>query len=512
MKYRPEQEEELITDLLAFSHDPEGFVQYAYPWGERGTPLENFKGPRGWQREVLQEVRNHTIDQTFSHQNGLDLSVFREAVASGRGIGKSALFGMLAHWHHSTHLGAGTLFTANTEGQLRSRTFPEIGRWIGMSINSHWYEIDALKIYPKAWLSELVQEQLKINPLYWVIQGANWSEENPDAFAGMHNSYGLLVAFDEASGIPKAIGNVTQGFFTEVNPFRYWIMFSNPRRNSGMFYDLFHDPNLADLWRTRQIDARQVEGSDQSVYQAIIQEHGEFSDTARVEVFGQFPEAGEDQFITNPVVRQAQQRELPSFDNGEPLIMGVDPAPRGRTVIRFRQGRDARSIPPVVLNGVENVGIANKVLELVDKYNPDAVAIDAGNGTGVIDILRRSRVKVFEVWFGAAAENSAGEFATLGSELWGHVRDWLPGGCIDGSETLFRDLTSRTWKWFGREDGKKILESKKNMAREGVPSPDDGDALALTFYPRVPRRDRRAMHGASGGVHIAAGLDDPILS
>lgn len=485
---------------------------YAYPWGEKGTPLENFKGPRAWQREVLQEIKLHTQEQAFAIDNGLPLSVFREAVASGRGIGKSALFAMLAHWQHSTHLGAGTLFTANTEGQLRSRTFPEIGRWIGMSINSHWYEIDSLKIYPKVWLADIVQEQLKINTLYWVIQGANWSEENPDAFAGMHNSYGLSVFYDEASGIPEPIWNVTSGFFTEINPFRYHIAFSNPRRNSGAFYNRFHKAELASSWKTRQIDARTVEDTDQSIYQQIIDEHGEFSDTARVEVYGQFPEAGDDQFITNSAVRGAQQREVVAFDDGEPLIMGVDPAPRGRTVIRFRQGRDARSIPPTVLNGADNIAIANKITELVNKYNPDGIAIDAGNGTGVIDFLRRQRVKVFEVWFGSAAENSAGEFATMGSELWGKLRDWLPGGCIDDSVTLFRDLTARTWKYFGREDGKKILESKKNMAKDGIPSPDDGDALALTFYPKLPRRDRKAFrHGGPGAVQVARDMDYSIF-
>ena len=513
MKYKTEQEQELLTDLLSFSHDPEAFVQYVYPWGEKGSPLEHVSGPRGWQREVLQEVKNHTAGQMFSLENQLPVEVFREAVASGRGIGKSALFGMLSHWQVSTHPGSGVLFTANTEGQLRSRTFPEVGRWIGMSLNAHWFQIDSLKIYPKEWLAKIVEEQLKINPLYWIIQGANWSEEAPDAFAGMHNAYGLAVFYDEASGIPEPIWRVTSGFFTELTPYRYWIVFSNPRRNAGAFYNRFHKPELAKDWRTRQIDARTVEGSDQSVYEQIIREHGAHSDTARVEVYGQFPEAGDDQFITNSAVRGAQERKIEAFDDAEPLIMGVDPAPRGRTAIRFRQGRDARSIPPTVLQGKDNVEIANEITKLLNKYNPDAVVVDAGNGTGVIDYLKRQRVRVFEVWFGKAAEDTDGEFATVGSELWGRMRDWLPGGCIDDSPTLFRDLTVRTWKYFGREDGKKILTSKKDMAKDGIPSPDDGDALALTFYPRLPRRDRKArMANGPGAVPVARDMNYAVLS
>ena len=37
------------------ANDPEKFVLFAFPWGERGTPLERHKGPRAWQRQVLRE-------------------------------------------------------------------------------------------------------------------------------------------------------------------------------------------------------------------------------------------------------------------------------------------------------------------------------------------------------------------------------------------------------------------------------------------------------------------------
>lgn len=509
LKYKVEQELDLAAELMSYANDPLAFVLFSYPWGVKDTPLEHIKGPRTWQLEVLEEISRHTKQQEFNLDNGLPPSIFQEAIASGRGIGKSALFGWLAHWHASSHIGASTIVTANTEGQLRSKSFPEFGRWVGMSMNSHWFTIDSMKIWPQEWISKIIQEQLKINTLYWNISGQNWSEEAPDAFAGTHNAYGLMVLYDESSGIPAPIWNVTKGFFTELNPYRYWLAFSNPRRNAGAYFDRFHKPELAAQWRTRQIDARTVEGTDQSVYEEIIAEHGENSDQARVEVYGQFPEASEDQFITNSAVRGAQQREIDAFDDSQPLILGVDPAPRGRTVLRARQGRDARSIKPIVLNGKDNHQIADEIVKFVEKYDPDAIAVDAGMGTGVIDELKRRRVKVFEVWFGNQAEDSAGEFATMGSELWGKLRDWLPGGCIDDSATLFRDLTVRTWKYFGREDGKKILTSKRDMAKDGIPSPDDGDALALTFYPKVPQRKRRSVRNPhAGGITVARGVGE----
>lgn len=511
MKYKPEQEKQLLTDILGFSHDPEGFVEYVYPWGEPGTPLEHATGPRGWQREVLQEARHQVASNQFALDNDLleSLSIFKLAIASGRGIGKSAEFGMLTNWMLSTHIGSSVIVTANTETQLRTKTFAEFGRWFTLPLNAHWWDAEGLAVRPATWLAKMVEDQLRIDTQYWGATGQNWSEENPEAFAGVHNSYGLAVFFDEASGIPEKIWEVTEGFFTERTAFRTWIVFSNPRRNAGAFYDRF-DPGSpkSQEWRTKQIDARTVEGSDQSVYESIIRTYGEGSDTARVEVYGQFPEQGEGQLIPNSVVREAQQRRIPpAVDTDEPLIMGVDPAPRGRTVIRFRQGRDARSIPRVVLQGADNEQIADKCVELVNEHNPDGIVVDAGNGTGVIDILKRKGVKVFEVWFGAGTGDKEDEFALWGGKLWARMRDWLPGGSIDDAPELFADLTKRTWRWFGgREDGQKMLTPKRETEKDGIPSPDDGDALCLTFYSRLPRRSKRARRGR--GPDIAAGTGE----
>lgn len=513
MPHPPEQEMKLITDILSFSHDPFAYIKYNFPWNQPNTPLQDHKGPRDWQAGIAKELSQHTKEQQFALDNDLQLDVYREAVKSGRGPGKSAFFAMLANWMLDTHIGSSVIVTANTERQLRSKTFSEFGKWFTMGMTAHWWNVEGMGVWPQDWLGKLVREQLKIDTKYWGASGQPWSEENPDAFAGTHNTYGLAVFFDEASGIPEPIWNVTAGFFTERTPFRYWLAFSNPRRNSGAFFNRFNKDDYASTWKHRTINVLEVEGVDHSVHESIIAENGPDSDAARVEVYGEFPEMGDRQLIPNSHVREAQKRDVRLIQNeDDPLIMGVDPAPRGRTVIRFRQGRDARSIPPEVLNGKDNTQIADRIVQLVNKYDPDGVAVDAGLGTGVIDELKRRRVRpVFEVWFGAAAMDQGGEFLTVGGELWGRMRDWLPGGCIDDSTTLFRDLTVRTWDWAGREDAKKTLTSKKEMAKDGIPSPDDGDALAVTFFPNMPRRNKRAFSTNDGGSFMAAGLDESLL-
>lgn len=497
MKYRPEQEQRLLENILATKYCCEEYCESQFPWGEPG-PLQQFR-IRTWQRDIMRDIDGHMAAQIrkYGEIDSTDaFSVFQEVVVSGRGIGKSALFGMLNSWHLSSHVGASTLITANTETQLKTKTFPEQAKWFTLAMNSHWWEVGSLYIRPQPWLATTVKDQMKIDPKYWGAEGQNWLEDQPDAFAGTHNMYGLAVFFDESSGIPEPIWKVTKGFFTEKNPFRFWIGFSNGRRNKGAFFNRFHDPKLAKYWRGRHIDARTVEDVDKAVYEEIIEEYGADSDTARIEVYGQFPRSGEGQLIPTTDVDAARVRDIPPFlDENEPLILGVDPAPRsGRTVMRFRRGRDARSIAPTVLFGKDNNVIAGEVARLCQKYDPDAVAIDAGMGTGVIDILRKQyHINVHEVWFVGKPDDSNAEFAYLGGQLWGKMRDWIEReGCIDDSAELRRDLCGRTWEFQGgRDSGKKVLNDKRQMQKDGIPSPDDGDALALTFYPNIPRRDLR---------------------
>lgn len=505
MKYTAKGEQQLMTELWdpAIADDLEAFVLFAYPWGKAGTPLESFKGPRTWQRDELQRKTEHIKTQKARMALGLDPEMWRAATASGRGPGKSALVSWLADWMMTTRLGSTTIVTANTEPQLKTRTFAEIGKWTTLLINAHWFEPTVLSIKPAEWFKQLLTDQLKIDCGYYYCQGQLWSEENPDAFAGVHNPNGVMLIYDEASGIPTPIWNVSEGFFTEPTLNRFWNVYSNPRRNSGGFFDCFHDH--AKFWRLRQIDSRTVEGTDKSLFERLIAQHGVDSDVVRVEVLGQFPKQGNRQFISNQIARAAQTREV-TEDPGAPLVMGVDVARYGddSSVIRFRQGRDARSIPPVKFKERDNMFIANEIARLIDRINPDAVNIDAGNGTGVIDRLREMKYRVNEVWFGGAS--SSKEWANKRTEMYADMRDWLGGGAIDDDPGLFRDLTAPEYDYFGKAQDAVMLESKESMKDRGLPSPDDGDALALTFANRVARRDTRASRYSSR-ARQASGVD-----
>ena len=367
-----------------------------------------------------------------------------------------------------------------------------------------------MSLKPAKWFSTLLENQLKMDTQWYYVEGQSWSQENPDAFAGAHSMIGFLLAMDEASGIDDEIWRISDGFFTDPSDLRLWITISNPRRNTGRFFDCFHTNK--DFWTTRCIDSREVESLDQSVYDRIIAMEGEDSDAARVEVKGEFPRIGDKQFISREVVEDAIERKVET-DEGEALIMGVDVARFGddRSVIRFRQGRDARSIPKLTFRGLDTMELAHQVSMAIDKFKPDAVMVDGGGvGGGVVDRLKQLRYKVIEVQ-GAERPFQKDRYLNKRVETWDTMKEWLVTGAIDDDWELVRDLTGPEYDKHPTT-GKMILESKDSMKKRGLNSPDDGDALALTFARKVGRIDRFALRGGiPQGVPIAKDIDYPIF-
>ena len=477
------------------------WVMYAFPWGVPNTPLANYKGPRQWQKEEMNRISEHIKENKARVSRGEIPLVYKFAMTSGRGPGKSAFVAMVTLWYMSCVLGGTAILSANNDTQLSGKTFGEIGKWKTLCLSGYWFDMNQKKLIPQTWFAAKLKEQKKLDDKYYYAEGVLWNEDNPDAFAGAHNDNGMLLIFDEASGIPATIWTVSEGFFTEPSIYRLWLVFSNPRRNTGAFFECFHAHRA--FWNTRKIDSRTVEGLDHGPLNEIISKYGEDSDEARIEVRGEFPSQGDKQFISRGVVADAISRHLyddpieTRSDRLAPLVIGCDPARYGddSTVIRFRQGRDARSIPAVELKGADNMKVANVLARLIDETDPDGVFIDAGAGSGIIDRLREMGYKVYEVWFGGASGEP--EYADHRTEMWAKMREWLSGGMIDNNAKLSDDLCGPEYEFAGKEDKIK-LESKEKMKKRGLPSPDHADALAVTFHAKIARKDLRTARGPGG--------------
>ena len=198
--------------------------------------------------------------------------------------------------------------------------------------------------------------------------------------------------------------------------------------------------------------------------------------------------------------------------SNDPRIMGVDVARFGddATVLLFRIGRDARSIPPIKLRGLDTMTVAARVVEEARRHKIDAIFCDGGGvGGGVVDRLNFLRAQVQEVQFGAKADRStqaqdgAVVYANKRAEMWGLMREWLAGGMIPNDPDLIADLTGVEYGYVLREGRDAIqLERKEDMRKRGLASPDIADALALTFaYPVVSSDHQRIMR--TGAQHVS---------
>jgi hypothetical protein len=468
-------EDALVEAAGAFYADPYGFVRFAYPWGEPG-PLKDHPGPDDWQREFLTDLGNEVKAHVGKKAPFMPI---RRAIASGHGIGKSTLVAWLVNWLMVTRPETHGTVTANTFDQLETKTWASIQKWTKLCIFSHWFECNTGKLYAKGRKED------------WFCHPASSKEENSEAFAGQHSEQGSSVYFfDEDSAIPDKIHEVAEGGLTDGEPMIF--LFGNPTRNSGHFHQACFGSGR-DLWHPRSIDSRSSRFTNKALIQEWIDTYGEDSDFVRVRVRGLPPRASELQFIDQERVWQAQKRVSPVVFPDEPLIAGVDVSDGGSAwnVVRFRKGADARSIPPIRVPGeaVRNdrsAFLARLSEVLTSEYEGrkvDMMFIDSAFGAPYVERLHTMGYKnVVEVRFGADSLDF--HQANLRAYMWARMKEWFSSGAIDPRDTkLETDLTGPGYH-INKQD-KLVIESKEDMAKRGFASPDDGDALALTFAAPV---------------------------
>lgn len=467
-------ENQLVDDIAGFEKDPLGFVLYAFPWSEGS--LKKWDGPKKWQRDVLKEI-GEKLQQLEDPDDAFETAI-QTAIASGHGIGKSALVAWIILWGMSTYEDTKGVVTANTENQLKTKTWAEVSKWHALSINKHWFKFTATALFS----SDPDHERT------WRFDMVAWSERNTEAFAGLHNEgKRIIVIFDEASAIPDAIWEVTEGALTDEETQIMWFAFGNPTRNTGRFRECFR--RYKHRWNHRQIDSRDVEGTNKSQIESWIEDYGADSDMVKVRVRGMFPNVSIRQFIPTDLVDKAFGKHLrESQYNFAPKIITCDPAWSGddELVIAMRQGLMFKVLDVMAKND-NDVLVANKIAQFEDQENADAVFIDLGYGTGIVSAGRTMGRDWILVGFG---EKSGDEgCANKRAEMWNEAKKWLfEGGAIPPDQGLYDDLIGP--ETVPRLDGKILIESKEAMKKRGLPSPNKGDSLALSFaHPVVKKSD-----------------------
>ena len=485
-------------------HDPLRFVKLAYPWGETGELSES--KPHDWQIKTLEKIRDHLQ----SHRRFVPLQL---AVASGHGIGKSALIAWVMDWAMSTCVDCRVTVTAGTGKQIETKTWPEITKWFKLGINEHWWDVKAESICP---LKDKGHERT------WRCDVNTWSQNNPGAFAGLHNAgKRIVMIYDEASTIDDVVWEVSSGALTDERTEIIWIAFGNPTETTGRFRECFGA--RSNRWDNIQIDSRTVPGTNKQLIQEWLEDCGgdEDADFFRVRVRGEFPRASIKQFISGELVLKARKRVC------EPRgwrILSVDVAREGddRTIIGLRQGPNLKILDK--LRGRSTVEVARSVMERMREHNPRVTVIDGdGIGGGVIDIIRDEfpkpgepmRDTVMGRWFavnrlwalqefhGGLPANDPFMYFNRRAEAWGRMRAWLETGDIPDAPDVDADLTGLQ---YGHSSQNAIqLERKVDLKKRGLASPDIGDMLAMSFFSSPNPKDEEELLSER-----LAAIDDPM--
>lgn len=457
------QQAELIRDIGGFTQNPLGFVLYAFEWGK--GELSKFKeGPEDWQRAQLLRLGEEL-------KAGRDVgAIIQEAVSSGHGIGKSALVSWLILWAMSTFEDTRGVVTANTDTQLRTKTWSELSKWYRLCITKDWFSLTATALY------SIEKEHERT----WRIDIIPWSLENTEAFAGLHNKgKRIIVIYDEASAIPDPIWEVTEGALTDDGTEIIWCVFGNPTRNTGRFAECFGKNRHR--WHTEQIDSRSVRITNKRKIQEWIDDEGEDSDFVKVRVRGIPPSASMLEFIGSGDVDKCVAYKAEYYQNS-PVIIGMDVARFGDdyNTIYTRQGRKVRFIKK--WRGLDTQQSASHLVACFEQVGATVAFVDGGGpGGGVID---RAKVligseKVQEINFGSSPINEK-MYANKRAEMWGEMRKAMREGLeLPNEPELRTDLLGPLYSFTGKEQI--LLEKKKDMKKRGLSSPDHADGVALTF-------------------------------
>jgi hypothetical protein len=431
------------------------------------------------QREIAESVAEHR----------------HTAVQACHGPGKSFLAARLACWWIDTRpVGeAFVVTTAPTWSQVKSILWREIrsarrkrdldGR---TTLACEWYR-GGKRIGDE-------EEQL-------VALGRKPADYDQAAFQGIHARY-VLVIIDEGSGVPKLLYDAVDSLATNIHS--RVLAIGNPDDPASEFAKVCGPGSGWKVHKISVLDTPAFTGEevpdgllDLLPSKEWVAERksrwGESSPIYQSKVLGEFPEIGEDTLISPALIRKAEEQELPGLEKGQ---YGWDIARYGsnKTVgYRYRGGVVRQVYEASKQSTMKTAGAIHAEVEPHKGGVPAWVDAD-GIGGGVVDRLWEQRVKGIQAFHGGVAANEPDRFVNRRSEVWWNFRELMEDGRIDlapaGEDD---DLKAQLGaiKWGLDSKGRIAVETKKEMAKRGLPSPDhaDGAVMSAVRSVQMPQRE-----------------------
>lgn len=410
----------------------------------------------------------------------------RISVRSGHGVGKTTVLAWCIICHILTRYPQKTLATAPTSTQL----------------------FDALAAETKAWvakLPEVLRSQLNVksdrielvpSPDESFVSFNTSRAETPEALAGKHSKHMLLIA-DEASGVPEAIFEAAIGSMSGDEATT--VLAGNPVRGQGTFWATHMKPEVAAHWRRIHISCVGHPRIAQDFIDDVARRYGRESNAFRVRVLGEFPTTDDDTVIPRELLEAARTRDIVPSPTA-PVYWGYDVARFGddESALAKRKG-------PVLREKVQTrkgLDLMQSVGWLKAEYDatppaerPVAIFVDEiGLGAGVVDRGREVGLPVRGINVSEASALNSDKYRNLRAELWFRGKEWFVARTcsLADDEYLIDELAMPRFTF--TSNGKLQVESKSDMKKRGVASPNRADAFLLTLAEDATIAAGKATH------------------
>ncbi len=429
--------------------------------------------PDQWQREVLMDLAENP----------------KVAIKSGQGVGKTCMEAVALLWFLTCFPYPRVVATAPTKQQLHDVLWSEAAKWQEQSpllreilkwTKTHIYMIG----YEKRWFA------------------AARTATKPENMQGFHED-NMLFIVDEASGVADPIMEAILGTLSGKN--NKLLLCGNPTRTSGTFFDAFNSDRA--LYQCHTVSSADSVRTNKENIQSLIRKYGKDSNVVLVRVFGEFPKQEDDVFMLLSIIEQCGSKlyTLPE-DKGMPYMMlGVDVARFGDDETSIYRNAKGKLKLVVHRHGQDLMATVGDIVSQYKKIIKEFPAYkgyiyanidDTGLGGGVTDRLKEvkreqdlQRLVIIPINAAEKIETNTKEgkeaaeyYNNLTTHMWAVLRELLENKQIeieDDPET-FAQLSTR--KYYMASNGKLELESKKEMKKRGIPSPDRADAAALSVY------------------------------
>lgn len=411
------------------------------------------------------------------------------AIQSCKGPGKTAFLAWAGSWYLATRSHSKIAAAAITGDNLRDNLWSEFAKWHKKSpflkANFTWTET---KIFATEY------------PETWWCHARTWAKNadaqaQADALAGLHGDK-IMALLDESGGMAVAMLATIAAIRANADPTRHTeakiIQCGNPTTRRGALYhavtkersrwliikissapdDPERTPRVTKKWAQEQIDS-----------------YGIDSPWVIVNIFGDFPPGEANALLDLDVVTRASTLVLAERDyRDEAKLMGVDVARTGnnRSVITIRQGQVM--FRPKVFRNLTTTELVGQVAMVANEQKPIQIFPDAnGIGAGVADRLIQLGYPVVPVMAGGAA-TKADRYGNKRAECWFEMSEWIKrGAAIPNDPALISELIAPTYHFDAKN--RILIESKDDLEKRGVESPDIADSLSLTFAFPVPHKD-----------------------